>query len=250
MNTQVRVTTGDKRILEREREAIAPVWHTVLTVLLVLAPLIQGIVADRGNPARVNRTPSAVPFYLTGTAVLWICFAFVRWGLRLRQRSLRDLIGQKWSSAGQVASDIAVAMVFWAFWYLALSAFKVGLSKASLTNSGASGMVFPKSGLEVGLWIVSAISAGIVEEVIFRGYLMKQLAFLCRSTGVGLVLQAVLFGVAHGFYMGTRQVILIAVSGMLIGVFALWRKNLRSAMVFHAWADIFGAIFVRGLPFQ
>lgn len=109
---------------------------------------------------------------------------------------------------------------------------------------------FPKERFRSWSWIVSAISAGIVEEVIFRGYLMKQLAFLSRSTGVGLVLQAVLFGVAHGFYLGMRQVILIAVSGILIGVFALWRKNLRSAMVFHAWADIFGAILVRGLPFQ
>lgn len=77
MNTQVRATTGDKRILGRETEAIAPVWHTVLTVLLVLTPLIQGIVADRSKPAPASRTPSAVAFYLTGTAVLWICFAFV-----------------------------------------------------------------------------------------------------------------------------------------------------------------------------
>jgi membrane protease YdiL (CAAX protease family) len=237
-------------MLQPRAEAIAPVWHTVLTVLLVLGPLIQGILADGRNSTSANRPPSAVPFYLTGTVVLWVCFAFVWFGLRLRRRSLRDLVGERWTSARQAATDIALALFFWAFWYGVLSAVKAGLTKAGVSNSGASGMVYPKSGIEIGLWIVGAISAGFVEEFIFRGYLMKQFAFLCRSTTVGLVLQAALFGVAHGFYLGMRQVTLIAVSGMLIGALALWRQNLRSAMVFHAWADIFGAMIVRGLPFQ
>jgi uncharacterized protein len=230
--------------------SIAPAWHTVLMILLVLAPLIQGILADKGSPASTSRMPPAVAFYLTGTAVLWIWFAFLWWGLRLRGNSLRSLVGERWSSGKQVGTDIALALLFWAFWYAVLSALKIGLAKTGVTNAQAAGMVYPHGALQICVWIVSALSAGIVEEAIFRGYLMKQFAAWFGSAGVGVVLQALLFGVGHGFYLGIRQLALITVSGLLIGVFALWRKNLQPAMAFHAWADIFGAVIVRGLPFQ
>lgn len=247
---EIRIAAEGERVSPRKCEAIAPAWHTVVMILLVLAPLIQGIFADKRDPASATRPLSAVPFYLTGTVVLWIWFAFLWWGLRLRGHSLRELVGGRWLSARQAANDILLSMIFWGFWYLVLSAFKAALARTGMVNAGVSGMVFPNTGFEVGLWIVSAISAGVVEESVFRGYLMKQFTALSGRTEVGLVLQGLLFGVAHAGYLGIRQATLITVSGMLIGGFTMWRRNLRSAMIFHTWADIFGAVIVRGLPFQ
>jgi hypothetical protein len=42
---------------------------------------------------------------------------------------------------------------------------------------------------------------------------------------------------AHG-YQGWRNVVVISVLGVLFGVLAAWRKNLRANMVVHAWADV------------
>jgi CAAX protease family protein len=111
-------------------------------------------------------------------------------------------------------------------------------------------MIFPHGAVQVALVIFNAFLSGIVEEVVFRGYLLAQFTAWTRSAAAGVLMQGVLFGVAHGFYLGTRQVLLISASGILVGLFVLWRRNLRPAMVFHAWADIFGAVIVRGLPYQ
>lgn len=194
--------------------------------------------------------PPPVPFYLTSAAILCVFLAFTWWGLRLRGHTLAQVAGGRWSSGKQVGSDIGLALLFWVVWYLALTALKIGLTAAGVTNSHASGMIFPQGPLQVSLVILNAILSGIVEEIVFRGYLMTQFTAWTRSVAAGIILQGVVFGVAHGFYLGLRQVLLISASGILVGVLVLWRKNLRPAMVFHSWADIFGAVIVRGLPFQ
>jgi hypothetical protein len=43
-----------------------------------------------------------------------------------------------------------------------------------------------------------ALSAGLTEELIFRGYMLHQFALLARSEKTGLLVQAVLFALAHG----------------------------------------------------
>lgn len=219
-------------------------------ILLVMGPSIQHQIAARLYPGAALQAPPAIPFYLTSTVVLCIFLAFTWWGLRLGGDTLSMLVGGRWSNWKQVASEIGVAVLFWAFWYAALSALKLGLTAAGVSNSQASGMIFPRGALQTGLFIFNSVLAGIVEEIVFRGYLMTQFTAWTRSAALGIVLQAALFGAAHGFYLGTRQVLLIFASGVLIGAFARWRKNLRPAMAFHAWADIFGAVIIRGLPFQ
>jgi hypothetical protein len=44
--------------------------------------------------------------------------------------------------------------------------------------------------------------------------------------------------------------VVISVSGALFGLLALWRDSLRPGMVAHAWADIFGGIILKGLPYK
>src|SRR5450432_115463 len=54
---------------------IAPAWHTVLMLLLVLAPLIQAIAYDRSHPGVPSQPPAAIPLYLIGAAVQCIFFS-------------------------------------------------------------------------------------------------------------------------------------------------------------------------------
>jgi CAAX protease family protein len=230
--------------------SIAPAWHTVLMILLVLGPLIQAVAVEHSHPGVPLRSPAAIPLYLIGAVVQAIFFLFAWLGVRLRKNSLRTLVGARWSSWGQFARDIGLAMIFWVVWYAALSLLKLGLAAAGIANAGSTGIPYPNGVLEVALWIPNCILAGIVEETVFRGYLMKQFTAWFHSAALGVALQAILFGVAHAYTLGIRQVIIISASGILIGVFVRWCKSIRPAMAFHAWADIFGAVIVKGLPFQ
>jgi membrane protease YdiL (CAAX protease family) len=241
------MTVADMRpsVFLTRRSAIAPTWHTILLLLFVLAPLLQSLAA---GPAARPLAP--IPFYLTSSVVLSLWFAFAWWGLRLRNTTLQEVIGRHRATVAAFSRDVLVAASFWVFWYAILSALKPALILAGVSNSGSPGMVYPHKSLEVAVWIVNAVIAGFVEEFVFRGYLMRQFTAWTGSSGIGLVLQACVFGTCHGYLLGLRQMVIITVSGALIGIVALWCKSLRPGMIFHAWADIFGAAIVRGLPFR
>ena len=94
----------------------------------------------------------------------------------------------------------------------------------------------PVTAVEMMLFLVLSISAGICEELVFRGYLQQQFARMGRRVWVGVALSALVFGGAHG-YEGVAGILLIAVYGAMFGMLALLRRGLRTGMIAHAWHD-------------
>jgi len=87
------------------------------------------------------------------------------------------------------------------------------------------------------IWIATSMTAGICEEMAFRGYLQRQLRALSGNVAVAVVGQGVVFGLVHA-YQGWKNVVVICVLGALYGVLAAWRRNLRANIITHAWGDI------------
>jgi membrane protease YdiL (CAAX protease family) len=56
---------------------------------------------------------------------------------------------------------------------------------------------------------------------------------------VAVLGQGLVFGLFHS-YQGWTNVVVISVLGVLYGILAAWRKNLRANVVAHAWSDIWG----------
>jgi len=96
--------------------------------------------------------------------------------------------------------------------------------------------------VEIVVWIAVSLVGGVAEEIVFRGYFQRQFEALTQSRWVALALQAVLFGVSHG-YQGVSACLKITVIGVLFGLLALWRRSLRPGMVAHVWTDIASGIF-------
>lgn len=96
----------------------------------------------------------------------------------------------------------------------------------------------PNGRTEVLLWILLSISAGICEEIVFRGYLRQQFKAATGSIVAAVILQGAVFGLAHT-YQGWKQVIVITALGILYGILVAWRRNLRSSMIAHAWSDVY-----------
>ena len=225
----------------RAPRAIAPAWHTCVLVAIQIL-----LVAGEMRGSHPAPPPPAVPFYLGAMAFEAFLFAWVWWGLRLRGHSLAVLVARARPAAP--GRDVLAGIAIWIVWYVAESLLALALSACGLTNAGAAGTAFPHGTVQSVLWIVLAAISGVSEELAFRGYLLRQFSAWTGSTNLGIVLQALLFGLGH-FYLGFRQVVLITVSGALLGIFAVRLRNLRPIMVTHAWADIFGGLILRGLPY-
>ncbi len=225
-----------------ERRLIAPWWHTLTILLVYLAPSI--IMAFSRHPAAAQAASSspAAPAHAVMMknyaisislewAMAWWAWAGVHW----RGGTLRDLTGGRWTSWRGVATDVAIAFPFWVVWeFTAWLVHRI----VDRIQTPTTPYQVPLGILEIFLWIALSISAGICEELVFRGYLQKQFGAATGSIVAAVVLQGLIFGLAHT-YQGWKQVIVIAALGILYGALAAWRRNLRANMIAHAWSDIY-----------
>jgi membrane protease YdiL (CAAX protease family) len=74
--------------------------------------------------------------------------------------------------------------------------------------SQAARLLAPQDPFESLLWIALAVTVGICEETIFRGYLQRPFAAWTRSAPIGVLLSA-LFGAGH-IYQGAKATVVMA----------------------------------------
>jgi uncharacterized protein len=230
--------------LPQPRPLLAPVAHTIGLVLILLALCLIGAY-QQSRPGTGNDLVSThsniVPLYLSLIVSEWALVMYVRAGVRRRDVGLQELIGGRWRKTSDVVLDLVIAAAFWPVWEGAARLVHLALGP---THAKSIDVVLPHGVLEVGLWILLSLSAGFCEELVFRGYLQKQLAVLTGSSLVAVAAQALVFGMGHA-YQGMKQVIVITVLGALYGLLALWRGSIRPGAIAHAWSDIFSGFLAR-----
>src|SRR2546430_12161042 len=188
----------------------------------------------RAARAQAGLGPSRPTMYLRTIVFELIFLGIVLAGVKLRGASLQSVLGQRWRSAAQVFVDMGLGI---ALLVLSTSLVSIlgGHQNAEAANQSVR-FLLPQTSLEMGLWILLSITAGICEEAIYRGYLQRQLGALTRNAWAGIALSAAAFGGAH-LYQGERRAAVIAGSGVLFGWFAAWRKAVRPGMFAHALQD-------------
>jgi hypothetical protein len=101
--------------------------------------------------------------------------------------------------------------------------------------------MLPHNLTEILLWVFVSLSAGICEELTFRGYLQKQFSGLMKNVPIAIVIQGVIFGLVHA-YQGPKHMFTIAVLGCMLGWMAQWQQSLRPGMLAHFMQDFIGGI--------
>jgi len=222
---------------------IAPLWHTVLLIAFLFAIAAYGAYAQqhaKSGHELVERRGSTVPLYLSLLVAEWGLLRFVvAGGLKKTGTTLRDLLGERWSGWRDVARDVAIALLAWTVWTVSSSLIQHALGHDTAKDIGA---LLPRTPPEIVAWVALSLSAGFCEEAIFRGYLQRQFRAITGSAAAAVLLQAVVFGVAHG-YQGLRNVVAITILGVVYGGIALWRRSLEPTMILHAGTDVVSGIF-------
>jgi membrane protease YdiL (CAAX protease family) len=218
-------------------QAIAPLWHTVL----VLAPIAIGSVAgayQHGLPnANLPGVSHRLSSYLTVLVEEWFGVLLVWFALRSRGLALGSLVSGRWQPPRAFFRDLGLAVGF-----LAVVVPLVGVLAYLLgaNNNPAIANLTPKTLFELVVFLVLTASAGFAEELVFRGYLTRQFNAWTGRSAFGIVLQGIVFGLAHGFY--GKAMIAVMVQGWLLGLLAYWRKSLRPGMLAHWLQDSIGGV--------
>jgi membrane protease YdiL (CAAX protease family) len=219
---------------------IAPVWHTVLLLVILLALAFSGNTRSQKETAIAGHSA----LYIATIVYQWILVAYIAFGIRLRGKTMRDLIGGRWDSFEAVLTDFAIGLGVWfiAIMSAAMLVYVLKLEKV-LTTSQQHLMkkLAPQSNQELAWFFALAITAGFCEEVIFRGYIQKQLKAWTNSATIAVLISTIFFGLGH-LYQGWMLAIAPTILGLIFSVMAEWRKSLRPGIIMHTWQDSLAGI--------
>jgi membrane protease YdiL (CAAX protease family) len=206
----------------------------------MLAVAITGTLLQR--EAALHEAPRPAELGASARIVRqYVPLLLVNWGLVLyvsrlfrAHSALPELLGQRWNRATRVAVDLALAVG------LALTIElieSVCARYAGMRPNASVAALLPRTAAERVTWLVVALSVGFCEEVVYRGYLQTQLAAFTGRPSWGIVLQALLFGLAHG-EQGLGAALHTALYGLLLGVLARSRRSLLPGVVCHVGIDL------------
>jgi membrane protease YdiL (CAAX protease family) len=208
----------------------AALWATVLTVaVLVGNRIVIRSLADQEWPIAVYVLLSATIAYgPLVLAVVWICR---RWGTG----SLRDDLGFSFRPVDLGWGPLTWLAALVAQIAMGLVVLATRIPIASNTEGVGAGR--DEQGYVIALLIMAVIAAPFVEELVFRGVVLRGLASRLRIP-VAVGLQAVAFGVVHAdpsYGWGNIGLVMVlsAVGAVLGGATVLVRR-LAPSMIAHA----------------
>lgn len=211
---------------------LAPRWHTRALLVLLLGVPLFSLSTTPGSA--LPPEPHAVMSYLPSVLVSVALAGYVsRFGLP--RSVLSELLGEPWRTPRRAILDAGLAVGV-ASLVLLLDAALTRLLTAP--ESIAAHALIPATPAQRLAWLLFAVAAGVGEELVYRGYLQQQLTGSLQSPAAGVVLQALLFGVAHG-EQGGAVVARFALYGALFGVLTLLRRSLAPAIVAHVALDVY-----------
>lgn len=239
---------------------IAPAWHTVVLIAGIAFLSWQGARELGGGKAVGHGGGTNLYAVYASTIISQILMvAWIYVGLRLRKVPFRSLFGNVSGGLTTLVVDVAIAFGFWVASVVTLATLNLTwlITDAAIHHRsliGAHGKpaspdpaqqqvlhtlssLAPSNGAQVAAWAVVCVMAGLVEELVFRGYFQRQFTAWGRgAAAVGVVFSALLFGAAHG-YQGAHNMIFLSLFGAMFSVLVLFRGSLRPAMFAHAWND-------------
>jgi hypothetical protein len=223
-------------------QPIAPAWHTAGVLALLLGIVMLSMHTRGAAPA--GHASHRLLGYSVSMASEWLIVGFIWLGGRWGVASLRNLAGSFAPGWRPILRDLGLAVAFLfssniILGFLSFLAARLGHP----SQGGYLKNLLPRGPLEIAAFLLLALTAGICEETIFRGYLQRQFTAWTRSAAAGILAQGLVFGCAHA-YQGSTMIFIIAVYGCLFGLLALWRKSLRPGMIAHFLQDGIGGILL------
>lgn len=225
-----------------ESSDLAPGWHTAVLIGLIVAVAIGGTLLLEPAATPPPSDPGA------WRLVMFAPLVVVQWGLVVYAArvgrpcwALGALVGAGRPTVRSAIIDVGCAAGV-ALVVVTLESVWATLFPAR--HGAAVSAVLPHTVVEVATWLVVALSVGFCEEVVYRGYLQKQLSAFMRSPALGCLASAVLFGIAHA-EQGAAAAARAGIYGLALGVTAYLRASLVPGIIAHSSIDVAAGLVMR-----
>ena len=202
--------------------------------VLLLVPFPALMVWQARELARVAPIPRREA-YVSSIAGLWVLcgvtLAIAMWsGFDARDLGMADVVLPRIAVVTGLLTAAAIGVLF---------LFRAMGVRESAVLRG----LLPVTANERALFVLLSLSAGICEELVFRGFLLRALTLATGVTPLALLLSAGAFGVVHA-YQQPLGAVRAVVLGMLLSLPVLFGASIVPAIVAHALVDIITGLWL------
>jgi membrane protease YdiL (CAAX protease family) len=225
--------------------------HTLPAVLLALLVAVVYPLLGLRRYRRIEHLPEPLPsrtrirLYANLIASQWLLVVLVTLLFAGAGRSLADVGQSLGRNAGNTLATVAALLLAFAV----LSAFTTRqLRKASLSDlprrMRRAGKILPQTNAERAWFVAVAFTAGICEEILYRGYVPWFVeGWLRGGPIVSFGIAAVVFGLGHA-YQGRDGMIVTGILGLFFGSIASALGSLVPGQFLHVAIDLVNGIAV------
>jgi uncharacterized protein len=181
-------------------------------------------------------------FMITASAIIVRDLALVSLVLFFLWRNGEPLSSIGWKRehwVREVLVGIALFPVF--FFILGAVAYLLQGIGFNIPPTGEQKFLAQVSFSQMALALLLVVTVAIVEETIFRGYLLLRFTHITGSGTWSVLVSAVIFSLGHG-YEGSAGVGTVGIMGMVFAVIYLWRGSIIAPVVIHFLQDFLGIL--------
>lgn len=197
--------------------------------------------------SRQDTPNKRLPFYNRVMRDLWLLaiIAMVSW--KLSGRNFQDLGFAYNPGPGfwVVTCLAAIMMVYliWQVWALQTSPKVRQGFRDQIAKAGDISLMHPETPAEFRRFVFVSITAGITEEIIFRGFLIGVLVMAFPLWVAGLT-ASIIFALAHA-YQGVTGIFRIFLIGLALTLAFIVSKSLWPVIALHIVIDVSSGIMLR-----
>jgi len=219
--------------------------HIVVLLFAFLYPAYDYFYASRKfkKEAEANVPRVRIRAYISGITLIWILnlIMLFSWIINYREAVL---IGLNFSVDWTVWTALGLLIlgpVYTIYLYQSLKSDKDQINSVRTRMGGGTTSLFlPRTGKEYGWFVFVSISAGICEELLYRGFLLWYLDQFSPMV-IAVILSSLIFGLAHA-YQGRKGILQTGLIGLGMAIIYMLTGTLWIPIVLHIVIDIYSGM--------
>jgi membrane protease YdiL (CAAX protease family) len=218
--------------------------HFIFFVICILLPGMSLLSAKVGDVPNIEPDlPPKKHIYFSNGLLLWIGALLVLTNWNLTQKSW-ELLGVRMPINSSIVVYLCLALIII---YAADSIYTVIKGKEESGTTTVMDQILPVNWGEYAQFTFLAISAGICEEIVFRGFLVNYFLEITKTHSFGpylaILIPAIVFSISH-LYQGWFNVIKIFSLALLFCAIFLFSQSLLLVIIIHVAVDLISGALV------
>lgn len=167
-----------------------------------------------------------------GLILIWILVVILLIIVRNGEKRAFSSIGFKSISGKEILLAVGVGIV------LSLTVPLFTLIASQVIPANSAGIDDVVSNTSWWLIFVSILTAGITEEIVFRGYIIERMVEITKKNWIGILVSVIAFVLPHTMSWNMTHVIAVVLPlGLILSGLYLWKRNVVFNMIVHIVID-------------